>query len=363
MNKRKYTLVVMLMLMTTFILGSCGNPYSDVKFDEYIKVGKYKGIELEKIDTSVSDEEVDKQIEEILKTHSTSKNVKEGVVKDGDSINIDYVGSIDGETFSGGEEKGRDLVIGSNTFIPGFESSLIGVRVGTTQNIKVKFPDDYSEKSLAGKNAIFAVTVNSKKEYKTPDLDEKFVKANSKFNSVKKYKESVRKDLVKEKERAAKEEYRQKAWEFIISETQIKKDKKGKEKYPKEQLDKFMEETIKTYEDKAKQENLSLGDYVSKYFQLEEKKFREEITVYAKTQIKMDMVMYYIAEKEKLEVSSKEYDDFIEETLSKFGYTEKSFEEANNGKSYETIVGKEKIEEEALKIKVLDFIVSKAKKK
>ena len=129
----------------------------------------------------------------------------------------------------------------------------------------------------------------------------------------------------------------------------------------KKQLEKFVNETMKTYEDKANKENLSFKDFVKKNFGMDEKKFKEELTAYAKTQVKLDMIMYSIAEKEGIKVSSSEYDKFIDDTLEKYGYTKATFEKANNGKSYETIVGKEKIKAEALKKKVQNFIVSKAK--
>ncbi len=348
-------------LVVAFTLVSCGNPYSGVDFDDYIEIGEYKGIELEKEDTEVTDEEVQTEIDNFLASKRTSENVKSGTVKDGDSINIDYVGSIDGETFAGGEEKGRDLVIGSNTFIPGFESSLIGARVGSTKNIKVKFPDTYGEKSLAGKNAVFAVTINSKKEYTTPELDEDFVKNNTDEKSVEDFTASVKKDLEKKKKEIADNTYRQKVWAKLIDSSSMKTDKDGNEKFPEKQLEDFIDQTMKTYEEKAKQENVSLKDYVLKNFQLDEEKFKSEIEIYGKTQVKMDMIMYYIAEKEGLKVTSEEYDEFIDDTLKTFGYTRESFEEANNGKSYETIVGKDKIKAEVLKKKVQDFLVSEAK--
>jgi len=361
MKKGKLILLTSLCLAVVFTMVSCGSPYSGVKFDDYIKLGKYKGIELKKQSNEVTDDDVDAAIKKELESKKVGKDVKTGVVKDGDSINIDYVGSIDGTKFSGGEEKGRTLVIGSNSFIKGFESGLIGAAVGSTRNIKVKFPDNYGKKELAGKNAVFAVKINSKKEYTVPKLTEEFVKNNSKQKTIADYKKAIKKRLEKEKKATAEETQRQQAWSKVVSGTSVKLDKNNKEKYPEKQLEKFVNETMKTYEDKANKENLSFKDFVKKNFGMDEKKFKEELTAYAKTQVKLDMIMYSIAEKEGIKVSSSEYDKFIDDTLEKYGYTKATFEKANNGKSYETIVGKEKIKAEALKKKVQNFIVSKAK--
>ena len=115
MKKGKLILLTSLCLAVVFTMVSCGSPYSGVKFDDYIKLGKYKGIELKKQSNEVTDDDVDAAIKKELESKKVGKDVKTGVVKDGDSINIDYVGSIDGTKFSGGEEKGRTLVIGSNS--------------------------------------------------------------------------------------------------------------------------------------------------------------------------------------------------------------------------------------------------------
>lgn len=362
MGRNKLLKMVSLSFALVLVLTACGTAYSGVDFDKYIKLANYKGIELTKQDEEVTEEEIEKAIQVKLEEKKTSTDVTTGVVKDGDNINIDYVGSIDGVKFSGGEEKGRELVIGSNKFIPGFESSLIGATVGTTENIKVKFPDDYGEKSLAGKNAVFAVKINSKKEYTVPELDETFVKENSKkAKSVDEYKELIKKEIGEKKALELAEIKRQEAFQKLIAESEINKNKKDEPIYPEKQLQSIIDGVNKTYEDRAKKENMSVKDFISKNFSMDEKAFKEEIKSYAKTQVKRDLIIYAIADKEGIKLKSDEYKDFIKKTLAKYGYTEETFEEANNGKSYENIVGKERIEAEALKEKVLDFVVSKAK--
>lgn len=363
MKKIKRILSLGLCLAVAFTFTSCGNPYSNVDFDKYIKVAKYKGVEINPIKVKVTAKEVNKEIKARLEAKKTTENVKTGVVKDGSTINIDYVGSINGVKFDGGSEKGADLTIGSGKMIPGFEESLVGAKVGTTKNIKVKFPNNYSKEELAGKNAVFAVKINTMQKDTIPPLDEKFVKQNSDVKTVAEYKKLVEKEMIKKRKDELEEQQRVEVWTKIVTASKMKKDDKKKEMYPQEQLDRVVEETKKTYENLAKQSNMSLSDFVSQNFGMDEKTFNSQLDELAKIMVKEELVLYYIAEKEDISVSRSEYKEYIKNTLAKYGYDEESYEEANNGKSYEKVVGKEVIEAEALKEKVQKYIIENAKEK
>lgn len=361
MKKLKVLLSAGLCLMITLTMTSCGNPYSDIKFDDYIEVGTYEGLEITPITVEVTDAEVETEIQTRREEKKTTKNVKEGTVKEGDTINIDYVGSIDGVKFDGGEEEGRDLTIGSNTFIEGFEEGLIGAKVGTTQNIKVQFPENYSEESLAGKNAVFAVKINTLQVDEVPELDEEFVKENSDVETVEEYRALVKEELTKSKKAEQEATQRTQLWTQLISSSTIKTDKDGNEKYPQEELDRVVEETTSLYEDAAKKSNMTLEDYVTQNFGMDKETFDEQVEELAKIMVKEEMILYYIARNENIRVTDDEYDQFIEDTLTTYGYTEETFEEANNGKSYEKVVGKDYIKQEALKEKIQKWIVEHGK--
>ncbi len=361
MKKIKILLSVALFTATVFSLTSCGGPYSDIDFDKYISISDYKSVTVEPIDIKVTDEDVEAEIQQRLEDKKTTKDVKSGVVKDGDVINIDYVGSIDGVKFEGGEESNRDLTIGSNTFIDGFESGLIGAEVGKTTSIKVKFPANYSKEDLAGKNAIFSIKVNSREEEVIPALDKKFVKANSDFDNVEDYRASVRKEITEKKQLEAEEAQRTKVWSDIVMSSNMKKDDKGEEKYPKEELERVIKETTEMYEDIAKKNNVTLEEFVSQSFGMDIDTFNVQIEELSKIMVKEDLIIYYIADKEGIEVSRTDYKKFMQRTLEKYGYTEESFKEANNGKAFEEIQGKDKIKADTLKEKVQKFIVKNAK--
>lgn len=161
-----------------------------------VELGEYKGLEAEKIVEPVTDEAVEHQIKHILENNAEMVNAAEGdAVAEGDFITLDYVGTVDGEKFAGGEGKDRPLEIGSHTFIDNFEEQLIGLKVGEEKDVKVTFPEGYHAKDLAEKPAIFHCKINSIKHKVLPELNDEFVKKVSKFESVDEYKKSVRMNL------------------------------------------------------------------------------------------------------------------------------------------------------------------------
>ena len=341
----------------TLTLTSCGNPYSGVDIKDYMKVADYKEIKVEPVSVSVTDEEVTTEINSRLEAEKTVKDVKEGVVEDGDTVNIDYSGSINGVKFDGGEEKDVDLTIGSGQFIDGFESGLIGAEVGTTQNIKVTFPDNYSSEDVAGKDAVFAVKINSKQVEEIPKLTDDFVKDNSDVDTVKEYREVVKKELTESKQEQAEMNKKNEIWNEIIAQSKMKTDKKGNEKYPQEQLDQVIEDTKAMYEEIAQRNNMSLEDYALQTLGMDEKTFNSQLEEYAKMQVKHDMIMYYIAEQENIDVSRADYKAYVKDILAQYGYTEESYKEANNGKSYEEVAGKDNIKAATLSDKVAQFVL------
>lgn len=169
-----------------------------------VELGEYKGLEAEKIVEPVTDEAVEHQIKHILENNAEMVNAAEGdAVAEGDFITLDYVGTVDGEKFAGGEGKDRPLEIGSHTFIDNFEEQLIGLKVGEEKDVKVTFPEGYHAKDLAEKPAIFHCKINSIKHKVLPELNDEFVKKVSKFESVDEYKKSVRMNLEVMNERDA----------------------------------------------------------------------------------------------------------------------------------------------------------------
>lgn len=169
-----------------FVMTGCGDkvPYSDYDLTEYVTVGEYKGLEYEMTSVSVSDDEVDTEIQSRLESKATTEEVKSGTVEEGDQIVIGYEGRIDGETFDGGSSDEYEMTVGQANFIDGFEDGLIGKNVGDTVTLDLEFPEDYHEESLAGKPVVFEVNIKTKKVQNVPEYNLEFVEENSDYDVV-----------------------------------------------------------------------------------------------------------------------------------------------------------------------------------
>ena len=159
--------IILVMIMAAAGLSSCTSSmsYSDYDFDEYMEVGEYKGLDVAPYTVTVSNEDLYTEIENRLQAAAETTDLEEGAaVEEGDTLNIDYVGKIDGKAFDNGSAEGASLQIGSNSFIDGFEDGLIGKTIGSEAVLNLTFPEDYQEESLQGKDVEFTVTINSEQE-------------------------------------------------------------------------------------------------------------------------------------------------------------------------------------------------------
>ena len=175
-----------------------------------VELGEYKGIEVQEIDGEVTDKEIDQYLDDIRSKHAEVKTItdKRSVLKEGDTANIDFVGKKDGEAFAGGTAEGYDLVIGSGSFIPGFEEQMKGMKVEDVRNVELSFPEDYYVSDLAGQPVVFEVTLNTIKRKILPELNDEFVKDVSNFETVDAYKEDIKAMLTEEKAAEIKNRYK-----------------------------------------------------------------------------------------------------------------------------------------------------------
>ena len=184
-----------------------GKPFiftAEVAVKPEVTLGKYMGVTVTKIDTSVSDEEVDEALEKERNNNARTINVTDRPVAQGDTAVIDFEGFVDGVAFEGGKGENHSLEIGSHTFIDTFEDQLVGKNVGDEVDVNVTFPEQYQAADLAGKPATFKVKINEIKAKELPELDDEFAKDVSEFDTLAEYKESLKKDLEKKKQDEAK---------------------------------------------------------------------------------------------------------------------------------------------------------------
>ena len=173
-----------------------GKPFiftAEVALKPEVTLGKYKGIEVEKEDLTVTDEEIDAAIDRERENNARTISIEDRAVQDGDMTVLDFEGFVDGAAFEGGKGENYPLTIGSNTFIPGFEEQLIGAEIDKEVEVNVTFPEDYQESTLAGKPAVFKCTVKEIKEKELPELDDEFASEVSEFDTLAEYREDVKK--------------------------------------------------------------------------------------------------------------------------------------------------------------------------
>ncbi len=314
MKKRIIPFVLMMCLAVSLGLTGCGsdNPYSGYDLSEYVKTANYKGLEMEKIEVSVSDEEVSTQVEANVEDTKTTEEVKEGTVAKNDTVNIDYEGKIDGETFSGGSAEDTDLTIGSGQFIDGFEDGLIGKPVGSTQTLNLKFPDDYNSSEVAGKDVVFTVTINHIVKETIPEYNDAWVADNSDVETTAEYEQQVRDELYKEKEDQAKSDAISDLWSQVVESSEVIK-------YPEDEVNKYVEEIETQYQAMADNNGMELKDLWEQYGIESEEEYNTENKETAQAYVKEQMVMYDIAEKEDLSYTNEEEDE-LRTQLEDAGY-------------------------------------------
>ena len=315
----------------------------DYKALDYVELGEYKGLTVEVEPTTVSDDEVLKQI------HANAgsdilEEVTEGTVEDGDVANIDYEGKLDGEAFEGGTAKDTDLEIGSGTFVPGFESGLIGAKIGDTVDVPLTFPENYTEE-LAGKDVVFTVTVNSVK--RMPELTDDLVNqiTDGEYTDVASYKESVRKDLEDAKIASRPSEINNSLLTQIATTSTIKE-------YPQELVDYAANNMKNYYKQQAESSSMEFADFLSTYFSMDEDTFNEQVELVVKQNLRAELYLKAIAEAEDIELTDEEYEAKCEEFAENYGY--------DSVEKFKSAYTEDEIRLSALEDKVLEFLSDNA---
>ena len=259
-------------------------------------IGQYKGIEVAVEPVEVTDEEVD---DEIKRTQSQNGRTidAERPAENGDTVVIDYVGTVDGVAFDGGTADGQNLVLGSGAFIPGFEDQLVGAEAGAEVDVNVTFPEDYHEESLAGKPALFKVKVNKVTTRELPELNDEFAQDVSEFDTFEEYKADVRKKITERKENLAMQEKQQKVVDAIIEDAEID--------IPEPMVETQARQMVDNYAMQLAQSGLSIDMYY-KYTGMNADSMKEQFKPQALKNIQSRLVLEAVAKAEGMEVSDED---------------------------------------------------------
>lgn len=312
--KKKLAVLVAGTLAASMLLSGCS---SNDASNDYVTVGGYKGVEVDDVEEpdEVTDDDVNNYIEAVRNQYATSEQITDRGVIDGDTVNIDYVGKINGEEFDGGSYEGYDLQIGSDSFIDGFEDSIIGHTPGETFDWNGKFPDDYSNTDLAGKDVTFTITVNYiNGESQLPELNDEFVQEVSENSkTVKEYKKEIKKQLTESNTTNYETQLQEEAWDAVLEKAEVKK-------YPDGDVEDIENQIKEQYQSTADSYGLAFEDFLAQYYSMTEDDFNDQVTEAAKATVKQRLVAQAIADKEKLTPSKKELNKEYKKLAEQYGY-------------------------------------------
>lgn len=307
--------------------------------DKYITLGEYKGLILDNTVEVITDDDVQARIDQELQDKAEA--VSDGA-QEGDLVTVNYVGTIDGETFDGGTANNYDFIIGNGGMFQEFEQGVVGMKKGETKEISIDFPSDYSDSTLAGKKADYKVTVQNVR--RAPELTDEWVTKNTDYTTVEEYREGTRKTLEKEARESAGEVLKNTAWNTVLENTEVKE-------YPEADVENAISEFRKSMEVYAKQADMTLEEFVESQG-ISQDAFDEQSRQYAEGKVKQNLIVQGIMDAEGLSLDDKESLKVQEELVKQMGAANLAELVDTYGQSY--------VDESVGLLRVEDFIVKNA---
>ena len=282
-----------------------GKPFiftAEVAVKPEVTLGEYKGVEVEKSNVEVTDEDINKEVDKERENNSRTIDVDDRAVESGDIIKLDFDGSVDGVPFAGGKAENYTLTIGSGSFIPGFEDQLIDTKIGEDKDVTVTFPEDYHEKSLAGKEAVFKCKVNAITVKELPDADDEFASEVSEFETLAEYKEDIKKKLTEKKEKEARAKKEAQAVEKAVENATME--------IPDAMIDTQVQSMMEDFARRMQSQGLSLEQYFQ-FTGMDAKKMHDQMKPEALKRIQNSLVLEAVAKAENIEISDEKVDEEI----------------------------------------------------
>lgn len=309
-----------------------------------VKLGKYKGIELKKVEYNVSDADVDHELGHMQEKNARLVSVEDRAVENGDITVIDFEGFVDEKAFEGGKAENHELTIGSNTFIPGFEEQIIGMKIDEEKDINVKFPEEYFSEELKGKDAIFKIKLHEIKKKEMPALDDEFAKDVSEFDTLKELKASIKEKIEEENKNKAKYETEDAAVKAVCDNVEID--------IPSGMIETETDNMVKEIEQRLSYQGMKLENYLQMIGKTNEE-FRKEYEEQARTSVKSRLVLEAIIKAENIEADSEKVNAKIKEMAEMYGQKEEQLKENEAFVKY--------LEESLKNERAVEFIVENAK--
>ena len=309
-----------------------------------VKLGKYKGIELKKVEYNVSEEDIEHELGHMAERNARLVVVEDRAVEDGDLTVIDFEGFVDGVAFEGGKAENHELVIGSNTFIPGFEDQIIGMKLEEEKEINVKFPEEYFSANLAGKDAMFKVKLHEIKAKELPVIDDEFAKDVSEYDSLEELKASIKEKFEEENKHRAKHETEDAAIKAVCDNVEID--------IPSGMIETELDRIMQDMDMRLSYQGMNLAKYLQMIGKTEAD-FRKDYEEQAKESVKTRLVLEAVIKDAKVEIAEADMEEKLKELAKAYGKTEEELKENEELKKY--------VEENLKMEKTIEYIVSNAK--
>lgn len=282
---------------------------ADVAVKPDVELGQYKNIEVEEVSSEVSEDEIEGELKRMQEQNARFISVEDREVKSGDMLLIDFNGKVDGEEFEGGKSENYSIVVGSNTFIPGFEEQLEGMKLNEEKDLSVKFPDEYHSEDLAGKDAVFTVKINEIKEKELPALDDEFVKDVSEFDTLDELKKDIREKMEKSKSAMAENETKNKIIEKVAENSKVE--------IPEVMIEKQIENMLYDFDHQLRNQGLDLENYL-KLTGTEMDDLKGQMKPDAEKRVKNGLVIDAVAKAENIEVSDEEMEKELKDMADSY---------------------------------------------
>jgi trigger factor len=282
---------------------------AEVALKPEVKLGKYKGVEVEKMDIDVTDEDVDAEIDKQRNTNARTVEVTDRAVQKDDIVTLDFEGFVDGVAFQGGKGTDYPLTIGSGAFIPGFEDQLIGFEVGKEGDVNVTFPEDYQAEELAGKDATFKCTVKAIKTKELPELNDEFASDVSDFDTLAEYKEDVKNKLVERKTNEEKAKREDAVVKAVIEDSEMD--------LPEAMIETQQRQIVNDFAQRLQMQGMNMDQYLQ-YTGNTVDKMLEQVRPQAIERIQARLVLEAVAAKENITVSDEEFEEELKKMAEQY---------------------------------------------
>ena len=293
-----------------------------------VKISNYKGMKIQKFEYTVKDEEVDAEVARVQDRNARKVEITDRAAQNGDIVNIDFVGTVDGVKFDGGEAEGFDLTLGSGQFIPGFEDQVVGMNIGEKKDVNVTFPENYQAEALKGKPAVFAVTLNKIQGKELPELTDEFIKEATGSETVADYKAKTKERLQAQADRRANDQTENSILDAIAANAEVE--------IPQAMIEREIDGLVQKFEYQLMYQGLKLQDYLD-FLKITNADFRKNYAEQAEKNVKSQLIISQLIKDEKIEATEEEVDAKVAEQAASVSKTAEEYKKNMDPRQFDYI--------------------------